>query len=180
MMSGLSQKGRQTNPLEDSLLAGALLGVGLPLDAEEHLRKASAAYHLDEVAEEHLLKAQSLAPGHAAVLIGLYRFYFYKGRLPEALEIAEICLRKAAADCDLPKDWRLVSTHDANFSDYEMVLPRFYLFTLKGYAYLQMRLGNLEEGLLAVLKLLELDRSDKVGATVLLDVLQHIGRDDHD
>jgi len=48
------------------------------------------------------------------------------------------------------------------------MLPRFYLFTLKGYAYLQMRLGNLHEGRAAVMKLLELDPSDKVGARVLL------------
>ncbi len=49
---------------------------------------------------------------------------------------------------------------------------RFYLFTLKAYAYLQMRLGCLDEGRAAVTKLLELDPSDKIGARVLLDVLE--------
>ena len=58
------------------------------------------------------------------------------------------------------------------------MLPRFYLFTLKGYAYLQMRLGNLDEGRAAVMKLLELDPSDKVGARVLLEVLDRMGRSD--
>ena len=58
------------------------------------------------------------------------------------------------------------------------MLPRFYLFTLKGYAYLQMRLGNLEEGRAAVMKLLELDPSDKIGARVLLEVLERVGQDD--
>jgi hypothetical protein len=43
-----------------------------------------------------------------------------------------------------------------------------------------MRLGNLEEGLLAVLKLLELDPLDKIGAKVLLEVLQRTGQDDYD
>jgi tetratricopeptide (TPR) repeat protein len=180
MISSLRQDSQQTNPLEDPLLASALLGAGLPMEAEELLQKASAFYHLDDVAEKHLLEAHSIAPGHAAVLIGLYRFYFYKGRLADALEIARVCLLKAAADCELSADWRLVSAHDANFSDYEETLPRFYLFTLKAYAYLQMRLGNLEEGLVAVLKLLELDPSDKIGAKVLLEVLQRMGRDDHD
>ena len=60
----------------------------------------------------------------------------------------------------------------------ENILPRFYLFTLKGYAYLQMRLGNLGEGRAAVMKLLELDPSDKVGARVLLEVLDRMGLDD--
>ena len=180
MTGSLRHDSPQTNLLEDPLLAGALLGAGLPAEAEELLQKASALYHLDDIAEKHLLEAQSIAPGHAAVLIGLYRFYFYKGRLAEALEIAKVCLLKAAADCELPSDWRSVSAHDAAFSDYEMTLPRFYLFTLKGYAYLQMRLGNLEEGLVAVLKLLELDPLDKIGAKVLLEVLQRTGQNDHD
>jgi hypothetical protein len=46
-----------------------------------------------------------------------------------------------------------------------------------------MRSGALEEGREAVLKLLELDPTDKIGARVLLGVLEamaHDGRDDED
>ena len=63
----------------------ALLGGGLPSEAEEHLLAAGLSYQHDDVAEAHLRQAEALAPDHAAVLIGLYRFYFYKGRLHEAL-----------------------------------------------------------------------------------------------
>jgi tetratricopeptide (TPR) repeat protein len=164
--------------MDDALLADALLGGGLPPEAEDHLWQAGLSYHLDDVAERHLRDAQALAPGHAAVLIGLYRFYFYKGRLAEALEIAELCLAKATRENNLSADWRAVSPGDASFDRYEAMLPRFFLFTLKGYAYLQMRLGNLDEGRAAILKLLELDPSDKIGARVLLDVLGRAGRDD--
>jgi len=100
------------------------------------------------------------------------------GRLAEALAIAKRCLAKAARENRLAADWRTVAASDAVFDRYDDMLPRFYLFTLKGYAYLQMRLGNLEEGRAAVLKLLELDPSDKVGARVLLGVLERTGRDD--
>jgi hypothetical protein len=41
-----------------------------------------------------------------------------------------------------------------------------------------MRLGQTEEGRRAVLKLLELDPSDKIGAKVLLGVLERMGQDD--
>ncbi|MFG1461885.1 hypothetical protein V5F77_03215 [Xanthobacter sp. DSM 24535] len=164
--------------LDDAVLTGALLGGGLPPAAEAHLHQAGLSYHLDEVAERHLREAQALAPDHAAVLIGLYRFYFYKGRLAEALTVAKQCLDKAARENNLPARWQEVSAGDAEFSRYEAMLPRFFLFTLKGYAYLQMRLGNLEEGHAAVTKLIQLDPSDKVGAKVLLDVLERIGQDD--
>ena len=41
-----------------------------------------------------------------------------------------------------------------------------------------MRLGDLDEGRAAVAKLLELDPSDKIGARVLLGVLDRVGQSD--
>ncbi|MGB8364065.1 MAG: hypothetical protein ACLQUZ_11740 [Rhizomicrobium sp.] len=167
-------------PVEDALLGHAVMGGGLPAEAEYHLYEASLSYHLDNVAEAHLHEAHALAPEHAAVLIGLYRFYFYKGRLAEALGIANICLKKAARENNFAGDWRLVAPRDAEFGSWDALWPRFYLFTLKGYAYLQMRLGALEEGRQAITKLLELDPTDKVGAKVLLGILERAGQDDDD
>ncbi len=161
-------------------LADACLGAGLPPEAERHLHRAGLAYRDEEVAERHLQRAFEAAPDHAAVLIGLYRFYFYKNRLSEALGVARRCLKKAAHDNGLADDWRRVRREDANFGSYDAVLPRFYLFTLKAYAYLQMRLGDLAEGRSAVMKLFELDPSDKLGAAVLLGLLERMGQDDDD
>ena len=64
------------------------------------------------------------------------------------------------------------------FGDYAAALPRFYLFTLKACAYLSMRLGDLAEGRAMVTKLLELDPRDKIGAKVLLGILDRIGLGD--
>ncbi|RTL48728.1 MAG: hypothetical protein EKK40_16985 [Bradyrhizobiaceae bacterium] len=164
--------------LNEALVTSALLGCGLPSAAEHHLWEAGLSYHLDDIAEGHLREAEALAPGHAAVLIGLYRFYFYKGRLAEALDVARRCLLKAAQENNLSSDWRCVRAGDAAFGCYESILPRFFLFSLKGYAYLQMRLGRTEEGRIAVQKLLELDPTDKIGAKVLLGVLDRMGQDD--
>lgn len=161
-------------------LTDAVFGGGLPDAAERHLRQAGLSYHLDDIAEFHLRQAEALAPGHAAVLIGLYRFYFYKGRLADALDVAALCLTKAAHDNGLAADWRRVATGDAEFGRYEASAPRFYLFTLKAWAYLQMRLGHLAAGHEAVLKLLELDPSDKIGARVLLEIIGRVGQDDHE
>ncbi|MGL1530606.1 hypothetical protein ACSTIU_23675, partial [Vibrio parahaemolyticus] len=83
-----------------------------------------------------------------------------------------------AQENNLPADWRSVRAGDAEFGRYENILPRFFLFSLKGYAYLQMRLGETDEGRLAVQKLLELDPTDKIGARVLLGVLERMGHDD--
>lgn len=165
---------------QQSILAvEALLGGGLAPAADEHLRLAATSYQHDAIALDHLRQAEAIAPAHPAVLIGLYRFYFYKGRLAECLDIAQVCLVEAAHYNNLSEDWREVQSCDADFGSYD-AMPRFYLFVLKGYAYLQMRLGNLEEGLAAVMKLLDLDASDKIGATVLLEVHQRMGQSDEE
>lgn len=162
----------------DAIIASVLLGQGLPTAAEHHLRLAGLAYQHDAVAEQHLREAQALAPDHAAVLIGLYRFYFYKGRLAEALQVARICLDKAARENGLSLDWWGVERADAEFGAWDAVMPRFYLFTLKAYAYLNMRLGNEAEARLMLVKMLDLDPSDKLGARVLVNVLERKGRED--
>ncbi len=163
---------------EEAAINEALWDAGLPAEAAQQLRLAALSYAHDDAAERHLQNARAIAPQHAAVLIGLYRFYFYKGRLSEALVISEVCLKKAARDNGLAGDWHDVRSGDAVFGDYGARLPRFYLFTLKAYGYLQMRLGNTNEGLAAVTKLLELDPTDKIGANVLLGVIERIGRND--
>ena len=115
------------------------------------------------------------------MLIGLYRFYFYKGRLRRGAARRRVCLAKAARDNDL--DARLAqgpARRRRVFAASPRSLPRFYLFALKAYAYLRMRLGDIDEGHAAIEKLLELDPSDKVNAGVLLDVWQRIGQADDD
>src|SRR5690606_33754298 len=114
------------------------------------------------------------------VYIGLYRFYFYKNRLREALDVARDCLKKAAKDNGLAEDWRAVKPADADFGSFDAILPRFFLFTLKGYGYLQLRLGQLDEGRAAIEKLMELDPSDKLGGKVLLEVLARLGHEEED
>jgi tetratricopeptide (TPR) repeat protein len=161
-------------------LAASVLGDGLPAGAEQHLKQAGAAYHEDDLAETHLLAAFGLAPDHPAALIGLYRFYFYKGRLREALDVALLCLAKALRDLRLAPDWREVRPGDADFGSYAAVLPRFFMFALKGYAYLQMRIGAVDEGRAAVARLLDLDPSDKINARLLISVADRLGVEDDD
>lgn len=166
--------GGESDALERAILSSPLLGGGLPPEAQAHLDKAAERYHLTDVAETHIQQAAEMAPDHAAVLIAFYRFYFYKGRLAEALQIAQVCVHKAMKLNVLGDDWSLVQPGDARFGDWGALLPRFLLFSLKGYAYLNLRLGRLEEGRRAAEKLLELEPMDRIGAKVLIDVLDRL------
>jgi hypothetical protein len=160
-------------------LERACLGLGLPAEAEAEIRLAGAAYHAEAEAERHVLRAFELAPQHPATHIALYRFYFYRNRLAEALVVGLRCLAHAATLNGLAQDWQCVAAGQADFGSYS-VLPRFYLFTLKGCAYLSLRLGQLEQGGAMLAKLMELDAGDKVGGSVLRGVLDRLGQDDDD
>ena len=167
----------------DEWLDSACLGGALPPAVAADLQSAAAVYHLDEVAESLLTQAYARAPDHPAVHIALYRFYFYKNRLSEALAVAQRCLSKTAADLGLPIDWREVAADHAVFAghaDSYAVAPRFYLFTLKGCAYLHMRLGELEQGAALLAKLMALDPANKLGGAVLQGVLDRVGKNDDD
>jgi hypothetical protein len=167
----------------DDWLDSACLGGALPPAVAADLQSAAAAYHLDEVAESYLSQAYARAPDHPAVHIAYYRFYFYKNRLSEALVVAQRCLAKTAVDLGLPVDWREIDADHAVFAghaDSFAVAPRFYLFTLKGCAYLNMRLGELALGADMVSKLMALDPRDKLGGSVLRGVLDRVGQNDDD
>ena len=147
--------------------------------AEEQLRLASHAYADDAKAEMHLALAKAVAPDNPVVQVGEYRYYFYKGRLQEALNIAEHCISNVATELQLPLHWMEVTPLHADFGSDEPA-HRFYLFCLKAYAYLLLRLNRLAEGAIAAEKLLELDPDNKIGGQVLLDVLERIDKDDYD
>lgn len=151
----------------------------LPPVAEEQLRLAGRAYANDAKAEMHLALARAIAPDNPVVKIGEYRYYFYKGRLQEALSVAEDCLAIVARELGVPERWQAVEPRHGKFLDDEPA-HRFYLFSLKAYAYLLLRLNRMAEGRAVVDKLLELDVPNKVGGRVLLDVLERIGKDDYD
>lgn len=165
--------------MDDAWLADACLGHGLAPDVQALIDAAAKSWNDETRAEELLADAARRAPDHAAVFIARYRFYFYRNRLADALTVARECLVKAARDIRAPQDWRAVESTHANFDSYD-VLPRFYLFALKGYAYLNMRLGNLSEGAQALEKLQGLDPADRLNGSVLRGVLDRIGREDDD
>ena len=166
------------NPVDSGELPCSL--AGLPEAAERHLELAGLAYTQDSVAESHLGEAMRIAPGHLSVQVGYYRYLFYKGRLKEALEQLDVCMGNAAAQCGLPTDWRKAQPQDAEFGCYDAIWARFYLFALKAHGYIKMRLGDLEGGRDAINKAMQLDPSDKVGAKILLEVVERQGRDDYE
>ncbi len=151
----------------------AALGHGLPAPVEALIGRAGQLRHLPHEAEPLLLEARRQAPKHPATLIALYRFYFYGHRLADARAIASESLAVArdalGPDFGSAPPGEMEARFDASV--------RFYLFALKGYAYLSLRLGELDAGRAALIELRRLDPQDRVGGAVLARVLARLGRD---
>lgn len=149
----------------------AVLGRGLPAAAETALEEAGAARAEPARAMAALMRADAIAPGHPAVLIALYRHYFYGHQLRPARDVARKALVVGAARLGLPPVWRDVPER-ALPGALDDVTTRFYLWVLKGYAYLSMRLDDAAEARDALAKLRALDPEDRVGAALLEAVRQ--------
>jgi hypothetical protein len=156
----------------------AVLGRGLPPQVEAWLAEAGRMGPHEAQAAVLIQKARQAAPDHPATLIALYRYHFYGHRLNEALAVAQDALAMARGALqppvqDDPGALPLITDDQARFD----AAARFYLFTLKGYAYLHLRLGHIESGKLALTTLRQLDPQDRVGGAVLLTVLSRAERE---
>jgi hypothetical protein len=150
----------------------AVLGRGLPAAVAEALHEAGALRAHDAAgAMAALMRARALAPEHPAVLVALYRHHFYGHRLHAAHDVARQALLAGARALGLPVHWREVPPRALADAATDAAV-RFYLFALKGYAYLSLRLGDRTDAERALAQLQALDPADAVGAAVLAAVLQ--------
>lgn len=147
--------------------ADTALGGGLSPEVEALVAQAGLLRDRPHEALPLLERARAAVPQHPAPLIALYRFYFYGHQLAQARAIGEDALAIARTALgpnfgDAPPDDEAVR-YDA--------AVRFYLFTLKGLAYLNMRLGDLEDARLMLGELRRIDPQDRVGGALLSHVL---------
>lgn len=154
----------------------AALGRGLAPEVEALIAQAGRLRHAPDEALALLRAARAQAPAHPAPLIALYRFHFYGHRLREARQVAEEAL--AVARAALGPDFGTAAPDEAA-ARFDAAV-RFYLFSLKGYAYLSLRLGEIDAGRGALAELRRLDPHDHVGGALLARVLARQGADDDD
>lgn len=150
----------------------------LNAEAQQCIDFAAANYSQEcdaNQAEAPLMRAYFLEPEHPVVLVALYRFFYYQHRLDDALVVAERTLKIFAKRLNLPEDWsELNEEHLAKPAVDSMVLVRFYLWTLKGAGYLELRLGKHDSGMARLEKVRELDDKNHLGTEVLLDVANEV------
>ena len=151
------------SPEVDALISGAAEQYGAP------------------EAELSLLRAYFLQPEHFTVLVAMYRYFYYQHRFEDALRVADRILVISAGQLGMNCDWQKVNDVDlACGVQRSMGLLRFYLHALKGAGYLNLRLGQYEDALHRLQKVVDLDASDRIGAVALRDMAMQALRDKAD
>lgn len=145
----------------------------MPLPPEAGTLLAEAAHDYNAAGcELALLRAHLLAPDHLAVLVALYRCYYFQHRLPEALRIAERALAIAGRQLGLPGDWRQMdAARLGQATANSFGLLRFYLLALKAVGIVLLRQGEVAASRARLCKLAELDGRDALGAARLLSIV---------
>jgi hypothetical protein len=147
--------------------ADSVIGACLRPEVAALIAQAAQCYEQPGQALVLLEQARAGAPSHPAPLIALYRFHFYGHRLEQARWVGEDALAIARSALgfnfgDVPP------SEEATRFD---AAVRFYLFVLKGLAYLNLRLGDLLEAQRMLGELRRLDPMDHVGGALLSHVL---------
>ncbi len=139
-------------------------------EVEQLLNTAAEAYGTP-AAEQALLRAFSKAPEGLTVLVALYRYYYYQLRYEDALSVADRAMNVVANRLGIEPDWRTIDENDlANAVQQSMTQFRFYLYALKGSAYLNLRMGDPQGALERLQAIARLDEADRIGVKALIDL----------
>jgi len=148
---------------------GVLFASDMPPEIDAILQEAVVLYENTDQAELKLKQAYSLAPEQLEVYVALYKFYFYKNRIDDAEKIALMALKEAAKQGGFSANWSSLTVCSSQWTPAPEI-QRFFLYTLKALAFINLRKGNALIADALLKKLLELDPNDQVGGSVIQDL----------
>ena len=135
---------------------------------------SQAAMDYDENSEMLLKQALLIEPENYLALIGLYRFYYYQNRYRDGIEVAGRVMTVVAKHVDFSAaSWEQLTNKDLQTGiQNSFCLVRLYFFALKAAGYLHLRMGQFAQGKNMLMKVVEFDSNDRIGAQFLLDTLE--------
>ena len=146
-----------------------LFASDMPKEVNDILQEAVVLYDDTERAKKKLLEALEIAPHRLEVYVALYKFYFYKNFIDDAESIALKALSEAAAQGGFSADWTTLTENSTQWTPAPDA-QRFYLYTLKALAFINLRKNRTDLANAILNKLITLDPKDQVGGSVIRDL----------
>ncbi len=121
------------------------------------------------LAEKYIREALFKAEDNLDVLVGAYRFFFYKHRPAIALSIAQQVLHSLAATENLPSEWSQLKPILITRKQEPNI--RLYLNAYAAQSLVLAQLGKIEEAKIISQRVKEIDDSREFCATTVFEVI---------
>ena len=142
-------------------------------DVEPEVKKllllATENWEYTGLAEKYIRTALCKAGNNLDVLVGAYRFFFYKHQPAAALSIAQKVLQLIANKESLPKEWWQL--RPILIARKQEPLVRLYLNAYAAQGLVLAQLGKLEEAKIVSQRVREIDDSREFCATTVFEVI---------
>jgi tetratricopeptide (TPR) repeat protein len=130
---------------------------------------ASDNWENTELSEQYMNEALAKAGNNLDVLIGAYRFFFYKSKSEAALKIATQVMQIIKQQENLPTEWEQLQPI-LNSRKNEPAI-RLYLNAYAATGFIFAKLGRLEEAKIVTERVKKIDERRESCATTVFEVL---------
>ncbi len=138
-------------------------------EIKQLLLLASENWEYTGLAEQYIREALSKAGDNLDVLVGAYRFFFYKHQPAAALTIAQQVISAIATREDLPFEWEKLQP--ILLSRKQEPTIRLYLNAFAAKGLILAQLGRLEEAKAISERVREIDDSREFCSTTVFEVI---------
>ncbi|MEL7034164.1 MAG: hypothetical protein AAFO04_00875 [Cyanobacteria bacterium J06592_8] len=148
----------------------------IPTEVKDLLMQAVEQWEDTTKSEQYIHQALEKAGENYEVLIGAYRYFFYKKKPEMALKIAEMVLDKIKTEEQLPETWE--EQKPRLIRDQEQPKIRLYVNAYAAKGYILARLGQLEDAKIITQRVQEIDTKRESSATTVFEVLTRSPEED--
>ncbi|MGK7931437.1 MAG: hypothetical protein AB4041_08380 [Microcystaceae cyanobacterium] len=147
-------------------------------EVKDLLILASDHWENAELSEQYLKQAIDKANNNLDVLVGAYRYFFYKSKANIALEMANKVLSIIQVQEQLPTDWDSLQPILTNRQEEPMI--RLYLNAYAATGYLFAKMGQLDQAKCVTERVKTIDKNRESCATTVFEVLTNPEDDEDD
>ena len=138
-------------------------------EVKQLLLLASENWEDTELSEQYIREALSKAGNNLDVLVGAYRFFFYKHKPAIALAIAEKVIKAISSRGNLPSQWTQLQPILSDRINEPNI--RLYLNAYAAKGLILAQLGKIEEAKIISQRVKEIDDSRQFCATTVFEVI---------
>ncbi len=147
-------------------------------DVQQLLILASNNWENTPLAQQYINEALDKGGDNLDVLVGAYRFFFYKNQPEIALTIAKKVLNIIAQTENLPLEWEQLKPILVRRQEESLI--RLYLNAYAAQGFVLAKLGQLEQAKLITERVKEIDENRESCATTVFEVLTKPSEEDNE